>query len=345
MRYRTLGRTGLRISEVGFGGGGIGGVWGKTTEAESVRAVHRALEAGVTFFDVAPGYGNGKAEEVVGQGLKGRRSEVSITTKVSLPPAKVDDKRNYILQSVEGSLRRLQTDHVELLLVHNPISSRHGVPYQGCITGDDALEMAEVYGELQRAGKVRFIGFTGWRCNRQELAKLINSGKFDALQTEYNILNQSAQEAPPPGVEMVDIQKKESEGAGLPLVDLRYSLVDQCQTIPQATAKGMGIVCIRPVLAGVLSDAIDRPLEPYPDMEKMLQRARSLEFLKRDGRRTLSQAAFIFSLMNPGISTIVPGVKNAAEIEEAAGCSGARPLTKAESRRIDELYRNNFGVS
>jgi aryl-alcohol dehydrogenase-like predicted oxidoreductase len=79
-------------------------------------------------------------------------------------------------------------------------------------------------------------------------------------------------------------------------------------------------------------------------MEKMLQRARSLEFLKKKGQRTLSQAAFTFCLMNRSISTIVPGVKNAAEIAEAAGCSDARPLTKSEMRRIDELYRNNFGV-
>ncbi|MDP2950656.1 MAG: aldo/keto reductase, partial [Chloroflexota bacterium] len=155
MRYRTLGRTDLRVSEVGFGGGGIGRVWGATTDEGSIRAVHRALELGVTFFDVAPGYGSGKAEELVGQGLKGHRAEVNITTKISLPPDKAGDKRGYILTSIEGSLRRLQTDHVELLLVHNPISSRRGVPYQGCITGDDALEMAEVFSELQQAGKVR----------------------------------------------------------------------------------------------------------------------------------------------------------------------------------------------
>jgi L-galactose dehydrogenase len=71
MEYSVLGRTGLQVSRVGFGGGGIGQVWGPTTEAESVRAVHRALDLGVNFFDVAPGYGNGKAEEVLGRALAG----------------------------------------------------------------------------------------------------------------------------------------------------------------------------------------------------------------------------------------------------------------------------------
>ena len=71
MEYSTLGRTGFRVSRAGFGGGGIGQVWGATTEEESIRAVHRALELGVNYFDVAPGYGDGKAEEVLGLGLTG----------------------------------------------------------------------------------------------------------------------------------------------------------------------------------------------------------------------------------------------------------------------------------
>ena len=81
MEYAVLGRTGLRVSRVGCGGGGIGQVWGPTTEVESVRTIHRALELGVNFFDVAPGYGHGKAEEVLGRALHGRQEPVVIATR------------------------------------------------------------------------------------------------------------------------------------------------------------------------------------------------------------------------------------------------------------------------
>jgi aryl-alcohol dehydrogenase-like predicted oxidoreductase len=91
MEYTVLGRTGLRVSRVGFGGGGIGQVWGPTTEAESVRAVHRALDLGVNFFDVAPSYGHGKAEEVLGIALQGRRAAAIVATKVRLAAEEMDD--------------------------------------------------------------------------------------------------------------------------------------------------------------------------------------------------------------------------------------------------------------
>src|SRR5438874_1975916 len=91
MEYTVLGRTGLRVSRVGCGGGGIGQVWGPTTEAESVRTIHRALELGVNFFDVAPGYGQGKAEEVLGRALHERREQVVVATKVRLAAEEMHD--------------------------------------------------------------------------------------------------------------------------------------------------------------------------------------------------------------------------------------------------------------
>lgn len=84
MEYTTLGRTGLRVSSVGFGGGGVGQVWGPTSEAESIRATHRALELGVNFFDMAPGYGQGTAEAVLSRALQGRPEPVVVATKVRL---------------------------------------------------------------------------------------------------------------------------------------------------------------------------------------------------------------------------------------------------------------------
>jgi aryl-alcohol dehydrogenase-like predicted oxidoreductase len=119
MEYTVLGRTGLRVSRVGFGGGGIGQVWGPTTEAESVRAIHRALELGVNFFDVAPAYGQGTAEAVLGRALQGRQEPVVVATKVRLAAEEMHDIASAVRTSVEASLRRLRRETVDVLHIHN----------------------------------------------------------------------------------------------------------------------------------------------------------------------------------------------------------------------------------
>lgn len=330
------------MSEVGFGGGGIGRVWGETTDAESVGAIHRAIELGVNFFDVAPGYGAGKAEEVLGEALIENRHDVSITTKVSMPPDAFGDAAGYVRQSLEGSLKRLRTDYVDLLLVHNTISSITGHPFSGSITAAQALEMADEFKKQQQAGKVRFIGFTAWRCNERELLKMLDSGAFDAIQTEYNILNQSAMLPAANDPEAVDIGALETQSEVNPKA-YSYVPVDQHLPIPRAVERDMGVIVIRPVLAGVLSHEIDREVEEWTRLGVMTGRASALKFLHTDNR-TLAGAAFTFCLMNPNISTIVPGVKNAVEIEEAISRSGAGPLTEDEMQKISDLYGRNFQV-
>src|SRR3989442_15451661 len=108
MEYTVLGRTGLRVSRVGCGGGGIGQVWGPTTEAESMRTIHRALELGVNFFDMAPGYGSGKAEEVLGRALHGRQEPVVVATKLRLAAEEMHDVAGAVRTSVASNLRRLR---------------------------------------------------------------------------------------------------------------------------------------------------------------------------------------------------------------------------------------------
>src|SRR5919204_6376344 len=128
MEYAVLGRTGLRVSRVGFGGGGIGQVWGPTTEAESVRTIHRALELGVNFFDVAPSYGNGKAEEALGRALQGRQEQVVVATKVRLAAEEMHDVAGAVPQSVEASLRRLRRETVDLLQLPQRFTPPRGEP-------------------------------------------------------------------------------------------------------------------------------------------------------------------------------------------------------------------------
>ena len=158
MEYTPLGRTGLSVSRVGFGGGGIGQVWGPTTRDEAVRAVHRALDLGITFFDVAPAYGAGKAEEALGLALEGRTEDVIIATKVRLAAEDMNDVTGAVQRSVETSLRLLKRDSVDVLHVHNRFTENRGdVP--GSLSADDVSgPVLEAYRAGQQAGKTRFSG-------------------------------------------------------------------------------------------------------------------------------------------------------------------------------------------
>ena len=109
MDYRNLGNTGLKVSRVGIGGGGIAQMMGHTTETESVRTIHRAMDLGVNFFDVAPGYGNGKGEQVLGIALRDRRDSAIVGTKITVKPHEMEDIYRGVLRSVNDSLMRLRT--------------------------------------------------------------------------------------------------------------------------------------------------------------------------------------------------------------------------------------------
>jgi aryl-alcohol dehydrogenase-like predicted oxidoreductase len=150
MEYVELGRTGLSVSRVGFGGGGIGQVWGPTTEAESVRAVHRALELGVNVFDVAPSYGDGKAEEVLGRALQGRPEPVIVATKVRLSVDDLSDVAGAVRRSVDASLRRLRRDTVDILHLHNRLTPQRGERPDSLSAEDVLGPVLEAYQDVQQ---------------------------------------------------------------------------------------------------------------------------------------------------------------------------------------------------
>ena len=321
MQYSTLGCTGLRVSRAGFGGGGIGQVWGPTTEAEAIRSVHRALELGITFFDVAPAYGDGKAEEALGKALAGRSEDVVIATKVRLRTEELDDISGAVHRSVDASLARLQRDSVDVLHVHNRFTERRGEA-PNSITVDDVLgPVLEAYREVQQAGKTRFIGLSAMDHHVPTMHRLISSGEYDTVLAYYNLLNTTAQLPKPTGADVFD----------------------NGQIIPMARAQGMGIIGIRSHAAGALTPALDRPPAPGDAlMEADLRKAAMLDFLLEGPIETLSQAAMVFSVMNTDIDTTVPGVKNAAEAEEIARCADLPPIPDAHLRRLRELYERDF---
>jgi aryl-alcohol dehydrogenase-like predicted oxidoreductase len=320
MEYSTLGRTGLRVSRAGFGGGGIGQVWGPTTDEESVRAVRRALELGVNFFDVAPGYGDGKAEEVLGLALLGRRDEAIVATKVRLRAEEMDDVAGAVARSVEASLRRLRMASVDVLHVHNRFTLRRGdAPDSLC--AEDALgPVLEAYLKVQQAGKTRFIGVSAMEPHVPTMKRIMESGHYDTVLAYYNLLNWTAQELPPRGLE----------------------IFDNGQIIPLAKSLGMGVIGIRSHAAGALTSEVDRPVPTGTLLAQDVTSTKTLGFLLEGPIRTMSQAAMVFCLRNRDIHTTVPGIKNVAEIEEIARCVDMPPIPPQHLDRLRKLYRQGF---
>ena len=321
MEYTTLGRTGLSVSRVGFGGGGIGEVWGPTTRDEAVRAVHRALDLGINFFDVAPAYGNGKAEEALGLALEGRSEDVIIATKVRLSAEDMGDVKAAVQRSMETSLRLLKRDSVDVLHVHNRFTPGRGdVP--NSLSADDVLgPVLDAYQAMQQAGKTRFIGLSAMDHDVPTLDRIMASGHWDTVLAYYNLLNWTAQEPAPPGVD----------------------LFDNGQNIQLAKKHNMGVIGIRSHAAGALSATVDRPIPAGNDLlRKDVASAAKLGFLLDGPIETLSQAAMVFCLMNPNIHTTVPGVKNQAETEEIAGCIELGAIAPAHMIRLRRLYSDGF---
>ncbi|WP_308637457.1 aldo/keto reductase [Paenibacillus silvisoli] len=182
MEYTTFGRTGLRVSKLGLGGAPIGGDFKDVDEKEIERVIHEALDSGVNFIDTAPLYGRGLSEERFGRALLGgRREKVVLATKA----ARFDQDYDYdgIIRSVEGSLKRLQTDHIDLLQLHDVEKK----PYD--VIMNEAVPALQ---KLREDGKIRFLGVTGRDLDL--LKRYMETDVFDSVQfyARYMLLDYSA---------------------------------------------------------------------------------------------------------------------------------------------------------
>jgi aryl-alcohol dehydrogenase-like predicted oxidoreductase len=197
MHYRTLGRTGIKVSPYGLGALMLGASIGNPDHDDSIRLIHKALDAGINLVDTADAYSRGESEIVVGKALKGRRDDVVLATKVSLPmgddPNQRGASRRWIMAAVEGSLRRLQTDYIDLYQIQRP---------------DPDTEIEETLSaltDLIRSGKVRAIGSSTtpasqivearWAAERRGLER------FHTEQPPYSILNRSIEREVLPAAE------------------------------------------------------------------------------------------------------------------------------------------------
>ena len=337
MRYRDLGQTGLRISEIGFGCGDNAGLMIGGSLDEQCRVAEAAIELGINYFDTAAGYGTHKSETNLGQVLRRLGVRPIINTKIEVELSQVEDVAAAVVASVEGSLERLQLDNVDIVMIHNsPVFKR--TEYSGGwmpMTFDEylgpngALEGME---RLRQGGKARFFGIVNERPDVELVRRLIDTGRFDLLNVQCNLLNPTALMPLPRG--------------------LSVSL-DNGNIIPYAAARGVGVAIFSPMARGVLTDqgAADGSRHPLagtsilraPDAyQELLAKGRRLGFLAHDGG-TLSQAAARFLLMHPGITTVLGGFTAPQHVDDLAQASEMESLTAEEMARVEMIWRSNFG--
>ncbi|MBI4202339.1 MAG: aldo/keto reductase [Chloroflexi bacterium] len=334
MKYRTLGRTGIRISEVGFGCGNVGGLMVRGAHQEQVQAMRRALELGINYFDTAPSYGNGQSETNLGKALAAVQPQATIGTKVGIRPGDMGDLKGTVERSLAASLERLGRTSVDILYLHTGIGIERGWDGRDTLSLSDVLGaggVADVFEDLRSRGLVRFLGFTA-NGETQALHRLVDSGRFDLFQMYYNLLNPSAGVQVPQGFPAHDFQR----------------LIDRAQ------GANMGVVVIRVLAGGALGGAearngyaaptIGGAMVPGGEYGADEERAGALGFIIAEGSApSLPQAAVRFALMHPGVSTVLVGYSSMGQLEEAAAAAAAGPLPGQVLERLQGVWAADFG--
>ena len=335
MNYRTLGRTGLRVSEVGFGCGNVGGLMVRGSFQEQLEGVQRALDLGVNYFDTAPSYGDGLSETNLGRVLDHLKPQAWVATKVNMRHG-LDDIKGVAHRSLEDSLKRLGRDSVDLFQLHDGITMQRGGGISGETIGiDDVLGkdgVADAFDALRSEGLTRFTGFTG-NGDTGALHKVVDSGRFDVVQAYYNLLNPSAGVSIPPGFVGHDFR----------------------HLIDRAAGHDMGVVVIRVMAAGALGGASSRQGHASPTIGSPMvtdsaydtdeERTSKLDFLVSGDIQSRPQAAVRFALMHTGVSTVLVGFSSRAQIEEGASASEKRPIPHEALSRLHQLWASDFGRS
>lgn len=335
MNYRTLGRTGLSVSEVAFGCGSVGGVLVRGNYDEQIEAVSRAMEMGINYFDTAPGYGDGLSETNLGHVLAELHADdVTVATKVRLSADDLKDTIGSVQRSLETSLKRLRRDSIDILQLHTQVSlDRSNPDWQRTLDARDVLGkdgVADAFDKMRSQGLIRFLGFTGIG-ETSALHQVVDSGRFDLLQVYYNLLNPSAGLAMPP----------------------QFTGYDFRQLIDAASEHDLGVVVIRVMAGGALGGTRVRPRNASPTVDVVISgntyelnkaKAEKLNTLVSGDVDSLPQAALRFTLMHPGVSTVLVGFSTLAQIEEAVIGAGKGPLPVSAMDHLRDIWVGNFGV-
>ena len=329
MEMRVFGRSGLRLSALGFGCGAVGGLMVRGDPRDQERAIARALEAGVNYFDTAVQYGDGESEKNLGRVLQTLKpANAVVGTKVRLPSAEFGSIAATVTKSLDGSLSRLRRERVDIFHLHNAITEDGG---------GEALSVRQVLGEvvpafelLRQKGKIRFLGLTAIGDTRA-LHQVVDAGAFDSAQVVYNMLNPSAATALP----------------------ANYPAQDYGRLFDYTKAAGTGVIGIRVLAGGALSGSAERhpiaspppaPIGSAMSYDADIARARRLMPLVTEGfAASLTEAATRFAIGNPAIGTILVGVATPQQFEDAFAAVEKGPLPPAALDRLDALRQGFVG--
>ncbi len=311
MEERRFGRFGP-VSVLTLGGGGTGGVWGATTREEAVATVRAAVDGGVMFLDVAPGYGGGEAERVVGEAFAGRLPQgVRISTKHHLGRPPAAEVAGALRAALTASLERLRLERVDLFFLHGMIVP-DGFPGERGTPRSLFVEAARpAFEALVAEGRIGAWGVSGVGVPSALLETLAEDPPPAAIQCVANLLDSPgamrAFEEPPRPRELIEA----------------------------AAARGVGVMGIRAVQAGALTDAIDRDLpDSHPEMLDF-RRAAPFRVLARDLGESSASLAHRYALTMDGVSTVILGVKNRAELAECLEAEARGALDPELVARID----------
>ncbi len=329
MEMRTFGRTGMQVSLLGFGCGAVGGLMVRGSPADQERAIGRALDVGVNYFDTAVQYGNGESEKNLGRALANLKpSNAIVGTKVRIPSAEFGGIGAAVSASLEGSLQRLGMNCVDVFHLHNPITANGGGE---TLSAKQVLEeVVPAFETMRKQGKTRFLGITAVG-ETAALHQVLDSRAFDSAQVSYNMLNPSA-------------------GTDLPS---GYPAQDYGRLFDHTKAAGVGVIGIRVLAGGALSGTAERhpiaspPPEPIgsaSSYDSDLDRARRLMPLVSEGfAGSLAEAAVRFAISHPAMGTILVGMATPDQFEQALAAVQKGALPAAALERLAGLQRGFSG--
>jgi len=322
MLYRDLGRTGVQVSPLCLGTM-MFGAWGNTDHDESVRIIHRALDAGINFVDTADVYSRGESEEIVGKALAdGKRDHVVLATKLhgkmGDDPNQFGNSRRWILKEVEDSLRRLGTDYIDLYQIHRPEQNTDIDETLGALT------------DLVRQGKVRYIGSSTFPASQiveaQWVAEKRNRERFVTEQPPYSILIR--------GIENDVLPTTQRYGMGvLPWSPLAGGWLSgkyrKGQDMPKSSREQM------------IPDRYDMSLEAN---QRKLDAADALAALAEETGISLIEMALAFVIRHPGVTSAIIGPRTMEQLEGQLGAAEVE-LSEDVLDRIDEIVPPGTNVN
>jgi aryl-alcohol dehydrogenase-like predicted oxidoreductase len=320
MRYRKLGRTGLELSEIGYGAWGIGGTqWKGGTDDESLRALRRAFELGLNFIDTALAYGDGHSEKLVGDVTKSAQHRIYIATKVppknrlwpAPPGIAIDDvfPYSYIIRSTEESLRNLNVDTIDLQQLH--------VWDPGWLAVD---EWKRAFEDLRKSGKVRFVGVSINDHQPDTAIALVESGLIDTVQVIYNVFDQTP----------------------------------ESNLFPATQRHDVGVLARVPLDEGSLTGNINENSEFERDdfrafyfrgdrRREVVRRVSVLQHDLSGVEDTLPEVALRFCLSHPAVSTVIPGMRKVRNVESSCAVSDKGPLDKITLEKVQKhAWNKNY---